>query len=270
MTDEGLFPGKVVFGGPLSPVGWSVGFVEASLSDVIEAIDRHEAWLETTDPMEEHMEELRRHGVRVETSYGPLARRRVEAPRYRRTELGREPILEQLARLDPLQTPSMRELVVAHGESWTANFTNDHLGGDSDSWVSNRVDALECRGVIATHIPAGHYPYPATQFELFGPGGDALGYLRTISAGIYDEGTWRFDAHGEVQPFEDVARYDERRISDRLSRDLLLRYLAALGIEADNPDAYGQGILIETIADWRPRTSSIAATQREHGIAGAD
>jgi hypothetical protein len=268
LTDAGRFPGKVVFGGPLSPVGWSVGFVEAPLTDVIEAIERHEAWLETTDPMEMHMEELRRHGVRVETSYGPLAPPRTQAPDYRRTELRREPILEQLARLDPLQTPPMRELVVAHGESWTANFTNDHLGGDSVSWVSNRVHALECRGVIATHIPVGHYRYPATQLELLGPGGDALGYLRTISAGIFDEGTWRFDANGEAQPFEDVARYDERPIRDRLDRALLLRYLAALGLDADNPDSYREAILFETIADWRPRTTSIAAVQREYGISG--
>jgi hypothetical protein len=146
---------------------------------------------------------------------------------------------------------------------------NDHLGGDSLAWVSNCVEALDCTGVIATHIPVNHYAFPTTQFELIARNGNSLGYVRSISAGIFDEGRWRFDVHGEVQPFEDVEQDGERRIRDRLDRDLLLRYLAALGIEADRPDAYGEGILIETIADWSPRTSPIRATQRDYGIVAA-
>ena len=37
------YPGRVVFGGPLSPVGWSVGFLEAPFADVVAA---HRRWLD--------------------------------------------------------------------------------------------------------------------------------------------------------------------------------------------------------------------------------
>jgi hypothetical protein len=218
------FPGRVVFGGPLSPVGWSVGLLEAPFAKVTSA---HLSWLD----------ELGNWVLR-----------------FRAERLGPQPILDQLARLDPLQTPPKRQLVVANGETWTAHFTNDHMGGDSASWVGHLAGVLGCRGVIATHIPAAHYPYPATRFSLHGPEGE----LRWVSAGVYDEGRWELEAIGEPQPFEDADR--------QLDRDLLLHYLSVLGIEADDPAAYGEGMLVRTRGPWRPRTSSIAETQREYGI----
>jgi hypothetical protein len=218
------FPGRVVFGGPLSPVGWSVGFLEAPFTDVADAYLR---WLD----------ELANWILR-----------------FRPERLGRQPILDQLTRLDPLQSPPKRQLVVANGGTWTAHFTNDHLGGDSTSWVGYLTGVLGCRGVIATHIPAGQYPYPATQFSLHGPEGEH----RSVSAGVFDDGRWELEAIGEPQPFEQADR--------QLDRDLLLRYLSVLGIEADDPAAYGDGMLVRTRGPWRPRTSSIAETQREYGI----
>lgn len=218
------FPGRVVFGGPLSPVGWRVGFLEAPFSEVTDAELR---WLD----------ELGNWVLR-----------------FRTERLGPQPILDQLTRLDPLQTPPKRQLLVANGATWTAHFTNDHLGGDSTSWVGYLTGVLGCRGVIATHIPPGHYSYPSTQFSLHGPEGER----RWVSAGIYDKGSWEFEALGDPQPFELAER--------RLDRDLLLHYLTAVGIEADDPAAYGDGMLIRTRGPWRPRTSSVAETQREYGI----
>lgn len=218
------FPGRVVFGGPLSPVGWRVGFLEAPFSEVADAALR---WLD----------ELGNWALRFRTEW-----------------LGPQPILDQLSRLDPLQTPPKRQLLVANGATWTAHFTNDHLGGDSTSWVGYLTGVLGCRGVIATHIPPGHYSYPSTQFSLHGPEGER----RWVSAGIYDKGSWEFEALGDPQPFELAER--------RLDRHLLLHNLTAVGIEADEPAAYGDGMLIRTRGPWRPRTSSVAETQREYGI----
>ncbi len=257
----------MVFGGPLSPLGWSVGFVEAPLPTVLEAMRRHREYLEHVDPMEEHIREQRAQGMRIETHYGPLARRKERKPSYRITELGREPVLDQLGRLDPIQTPRMRELVVSLEPGWTANFTNDHLGGDSDSWAHNLCEALGCRALLATHIPSNHYRYPATQLTVLGPDGDPLlHHVRTISAGVFEEEHWRFDVTGEGQAFEDVERYRARRIKDRFNREVLVEYLAAFGVDPDDPDRYGEGVLVETLAKWHVRTSSVAATQREYGI----
>lgn len=265
MSEAPTFPGRVVFGGPLSPVGWTVGFVEAPLASVVEAMQAHDVAVRGRDLVAEYIEELRAEGVVVARHYGPLAERAPAEPEYRYTQLDAEPILQRLRRLDPLQSPSMRELVVEHGDGWTANLQNDHLGGDSLSWMHNACKALGCRGVVATHIPIGHYPYPATQLEFRERGAGGV-TERAISAGIFDEGRWRFDVHGEVQPFEDPSRYGRRRIHERFDRDLLLRYLRALGIDADDEDAYGDAVLVLTVADWKPRTSTIEATQREYGI----
>src|SRR5262245_27920794 len=49
-------------------------------------------------------------------------------------------------------------------------------------------------------------------------------------------------------------------------RVVLLRYLNELGIDADEPDAYGEGVLVRTRGPWRPRTSTITETQREYEI----
>jgi hypothetical protein len=223
------FPGRVVLGGPLSPVGWRVGFLERPFEEVAAA---QLGWLD----------ELANWILR-----------------FRVERLGSEPILDQLVRLDPLQTPPKHQLLVANGASWTAHFTNDHLGGDSVSWVGHLSRVLGCHGVLATHVPVGHYSYPATQFELLAPEGEPpLHYVRTVSAGVFDEGRWEFEALGEPQPFEEAGR--------RLDRDLLLHYLSVLGIEADDPAAYGEGMLVRTRGPWRARTSTIEETQREYGI----
>jgi hypothetical protein len=92
-------------------------------------------------------------------------------------------------------------------------------------------------------------------------------YVRTVIAGIYDEDRWRFEAHGEVQPFEDLARYQVRRIRDRFDRALLLHYLEALGISGDEPAFFRRATLFESLRP--PRwTASIAAARRQRRPAG--
>ena len=229
MDQNAGLPGALVFGGPLSPIGWQLGFLEAQFAEVWAA---HEAW---------------RTDIEIRVEVVPL--RGVA-------------LLDQLARLAPLETPPKRELVVAAGGGWTAHTTNDHLGGDSMSWVGHLSHVLGCRGVIATHIPRGQYRYPATQLQLFVQGGE----VRTIACGIYDEGRWLFETYGPVQPFEEPERYQRRLKRERFDREMLLRYLAALGIRADEPDFYGDGVLVRNRARWRSRTTPLAEVQREYGI----
>jgi len=188
-------------------------------------------------------------------------------PRRRYHELGATPVVDQLRLLVPLQAPPKRELIVGTSGGWTAHFDNSMLGGDPVSWVGHLSRQLDCQGVIATHIPRSQYVYPSTQFELLGPTGEKpLQYVRTISAGIYDEGHWRFDTWGAEQPFEESQMYSRRLVRDRFTRQMLLRYLSALGIEADDPAFYGDGVLIENRARWRTRTLSIPDARREYAV----
>jgi hypothetical protein len=202
-----------LFGGVTWPLGCGVGFVERPLRDVLKA---NESWARG------------------------LGRR--WAPR----SLGNRPLYDQLLALAPLQMPSRRQIIVGTTGRWTMHANNSRIGGDSGGWVGAMSKRLGCRGVSAHHIPVDQYPYPSTQLELFGPDGKPpLGYVRTISAGIYDEGHWKFLVSGEGQPFEEVQRYGERRIGDRFNREVLIRYLGALGIRADDSGFFTTATLLE-------------------------
>jgi hypothetical protein len=221
----------VLLGGSAWPVGWTVGFVERPYSEVVEA---------TADWSREE-----RFAVR-KLRPGSLAQR--------------------LAHLEPLQTPPKRELLVPVGTSWTAQVVNCLLGGDSVSWVGHLTSELSCHGVLATHVPVGQYPFPATQFEYLGPEGEPpLHYIRTVTAGIFDSGRWLFEAHGAQLHFEETAAYQERRKRDRFTRPMLVRYLAALGIPVDEPSRYGvAGTLFESRARYKPRTLTVEQARAEY------
>jgi hypothetical protein len=224
--------GKIVFGGPLSPVGWSVGFLRAPFAKVRLAT------------LEWYRSLAERYGFVMSTVDLALG------------------IFDALARLDPLQTPPQRELIAGSDGEWTAHFANSHLGGDSVSWVGHLSRVLECDGVLASHIPVGEYQYPSTQLTLEGPSRTS----RTLAAGKYDSGRWEFLQAGAPLSFEQVERYSSKRIRDRFSREMLLAYLSALGIEPDRESFYRSMTLVQREPLIPPRVSSIADTRREYGI----
>lgn len=221
-----------VLGGSCWPIGWSAGFIGAPFDAVWPVLS---AW---TDELE------------VDYS--------VEA-------LGEVPLVEQLRRLEPLESPYSRRLLVAAENGWTAYFDNDLEGGDPFPWVGHLSSELSCHGVLATHVPWEQYRFPATQFELLGPEGEPpLHYVRTVSAGIFDSGRWSFAAHGAVQPFEQMVRYGARRVRDRLTREMLVQYLQTLGIHADDPDFYGTCHLLQENATYKRRTMSVEQVRSEY------
>jgi hypothetical protein len=225
---------NVVFGGGWWPLGWQVGFVEAPFDLVVE---RFRAWMK---------------GLRQ---------------RHRFDALG-GPIGDQLHTLAPLEAPWTRELFVRTTGAWTAHFANSTGGGDSWPRVSFLAKELGLRWVLASHIPRDQYAFPSTQLWLGGPEGDRLGFVRTIAAGIYDSGRWEFEAQGPIQPWEEPEHYDARLKRDRFTRELLLRYLGQLGIEADEPSFYRDGLRASERALWHwlrpPRTLGLPEARRDY------
>lgn len=225
---------RIIFGGTAWPLGWSVGFLRSTFEH---ARDATLGWYRQINK-----------------------KTRVNEP-------GLPSLLDLLLELDPLQTPSKRELLVATASGWTAHFMNDHLGGDSVSWVGHLSGVLGCDGVITTHIPVDQYAYPATQFELVGPDGPPpLRYVRTISCGKFDSGKWVFSTRGKVQPFEEPTSYAFNPVRNRFDRPMLIKYLAALDIRPDDPFFWGPAAsLLETVADWKSRESTLVETRRDYG-----
>lgn len=199
---------EVVFGGGLWPLGQAVGFVELDLAGAIEA---YRVWT---------------RGWRL--------------PRPSFKQAPETLLIDQLRRLLPLEMPYTRRLLVAHGQRWTAIFDNSRGGGDPYPPVAELSRIAGTRGVPASHTPGEQYPYPATQLHLFGQGD----YVRTIDCGVFDSGRWSFEARGTEQPFEELEAYSARRVRDRFTRPMLLRYLSALEIDADTMSSYGPAVLV--------------------------
>jgi hypothetical protein len=211
-----------LLGGPWSPIGWSVGFVEADLTTVVDTLLH---W---------------RQGL------GQKLRVDRELPRYPQC----------LRRLEPLQAPWTRELLIGHGNGWTAYLNNDRNGGDP--WPASYVARLlgvHC--VIAIHMPRTKVGHASTQLQLLGPEGEPpLLYVRTLAAHAED-GRWSWETSGAPLPFEDPSRYRARLVRDRLTRQLLVGYLAALGITVDDDARYGRAVLVSQRVGWASRTESL-------------
>ncbi len=182
------------------------------------------------------------------------------------TELLEGSLEERVQRLEPLQTPASRQLVMPAGYQWTAHLMGNRSGGDSVSWVGHLSRELSCVGILATHIPAGQSRYPCTMFELLGPEGPPpLHYVRTITAGIFDSGRWTFELSGTQLSFEEPETYAKPRKRDRFTRPMLTRYLAAAGIDVDDPGIYGRTATLFTDAEtYDSRELTIAQARALH------
>jgi hypothetical protein len=222
---------SLVFGGPLSPLGWRIGFLRAPYPRV----------REVTLKWKQELSEGTSHSLEVQ-------------------DLGGQSLLESLRTLDPLQTPPKRELLVSTRSGWTAHFMNNHLGGDSQSWTGHLSRILGCQSILASHIPRDQYSHPSTQFTV---GGDSP---RTIGCGKYDSGRWEFFTSGDPLDFEETARYSVLPIRDRFDRPMLIRYLVANGIEPDDPGFWGEATRIQKVAPWESRESTVADHRRKYGM----
>jgi hypothetical protein len=223
---------RVAFGGGHPPIGWRVGFLRAPFDKVLRVT--LEWWRSLLPGVDE-----------VELS---------------------APFPDALLALAPLQTPWTREIIARTStDEWTAHFTNNHLGGDSVSWCRHLSGVLGCDEVDASHIPVGQYPFPSTMFSMTAAGGSPRPH-RSVAAGKYDSGRWEFLENGEPLPFEERGRYTSRLIRDRFDREMLLRYLGALGVRADDPDFWVGGVLLQHRVKFSPRTSTLEEVRRQYGI----
>lgn len=225
------------------PVAFRIGFIEA---DVDAVLDAFVAWKRTLVD-----------SVEVQAVTGGLA--------------------AKIASLEPLTMPPRRSLFVQTQTRWTAYFDNSILGTDAVGPVIHLVDILKCRGVIISSVSQtlqndlrnGNGAYGATQFELYDPATEnALRCLRSVHVS-FDSDKWRFDASGEVQPFEEVDSYKNRSVSERFTREMLVRYALSLGINAFVEEFYcNRASLVSHMnAATKPaRECSLVEAQLKYGL----
>ena len=174
----------------------------------------------------------------------------------------------QLTKLLPLTSViRRRELFVAAQGGWTAYFDNGWRGTDTGPPMRVLAQRLGCRGLSVISVPntinerkrTGNYG--AIGFVLYGPAGT----LRVAEA-VNDGGRWTWDTFGEPQPFEDVARYTNKRVRLRIDQDLLISYMSALGLRPFDASFYAPTGLTSFLIE---RIGPKAPSEAEYTLAGA-
>lgn len=217
----------LVLGGRLAPLGCTVAFIDRGCDEVLSEITRIRS----------------EHDLNVS---GPVA-----------FELA-------MARLDPMEAPWTTELVSDCG-AWTGYVNNSVNGGDPTAIAPALARRMEARCATAVHMPKYGPGHASTQFLLDGPDGQPpLMGIRSLAAHCED-GRWSWYEWGAAQPFEHVERYKARLKRDRLDRELVTEYLAAIGIEVDRSDFFGRTWVVEQVVDWRVRRESVADFRKQNG-----
>lgn len=212
----------LLLGGSMRPLGGAISFVEGPFDAVVAAVAEVHRRCEVSEPVS------LRHGLR---------------------------------RLDPMEAPWTRELIVRCG-SWTAYINNGRNGGDLTAVAPAVARRRGWRCIGAQHMDRHGPGHAATQLWIQAPDGEPpLGHVRTLAAHATD-GRWAWYESGPIQAFEEPGSYQRRRVRDRLDRPRLVSYLDALGIRVDDPDFYGEGVVLSQLVDW-PRSIETAADFRQ-------
>ena len=221
-----------LFDGKLEPITFRMGFLESSLTSVLDAFV---SWRSRINP------EL----ARTDVPGGLVA---------------------AAAHLAPFSTPPTRVLFLATDSPWTAYVDNGLRGPDPVGTIGHLATTMACRGVIACCVPStltretgrALGTYGSVQLQLFAPHRTQfLNYERTISA-TQDGARWRFDATGTEQPFEHPERYSAKRVQDRFPPELLEEYCHALGIRLFDDSFYPGPASLFSLREPAPATPTFS------------
>jgi hypothetical protein len=155
------------------------------------------------------------------------------------------PLEQVLSSLLPLTDgETQRHLFIPTRSAWTAYVENGWTGTDAASPMRVMVRRLSIRCLRVVAVPHtlrrhGGGRYGAVMLDVYGPKqpGTLHNYVRALGASN-DGGRWVFSNVGEPFPFEQVERYQARRVRDRFSFEMLKDYLRHLGLSPFEEDFY--------------------------------
>jgi len=100
--------------------------------------------------------------------------------------------------------------------------------------VSSTLPESKCIQILSA--PVGRNEWPIEEFGLL----QNRRYLRFVRT-MLDTGGWEYWEEGQLQPFEEPEIYKKRNKKDRVTRELIVRYLSKLGINLAQI-ASGEGV----------------------------
>ena len=152
-----------------------------------------------------------------------------------------EPVLSRLLPLTGGQT--QRDLFIPTRSAWTAYVENGWTGTDASSAMSvmARRLSIRCLRVVAVpHTLRGDQGrYGSVMLEMYGPAqpGKSGNTVRALAA-ANDGGRWVFVEVGEPFAFEQVEKYQARKVRERFTFEMLKDYLRHLGLSPFEEDFY--------------------------------
>jgi hypothetical protein len=178
--------------------------------------------------------------------------------------------LEQvLSSLLPLtDSETQRHLFIPTRSTWTAYVANGYRGTDAASAMDVMARRVGCRSLRVVAVPhtyrKGQGRYGAVMLEMYGPQLNARhnNTVRALAA-ANDGGPWVFHQSGEPFPFEKVERYQDRRVRDRFTFEMLKDYLRHLGLSPFEEDFY----LPEGASAWLvEKTGPLVRARKEYTL----
>lgn len=151
-------------------------------------------------------------------------------------------LADLLAALGPTVTVS-RYACVPLG-SWTVVLNNSPLGTDVGVLPSYAARELHCRAIRAVSV-GDEDEFPARILEVYGPDGHPPLALERSIVAANDGGRWVFETSGTPFPFENQAAYRRRLKASRLTTEMVIDYLHALGVPVDRAPDWQAACLLE-------------------------
>ncbi len=153
--------------------------------------------------------------------------------------------LEQvLSSLLPLTSgETQRHLFIPTRGAWTAYVENGWTGTDAASPMRSMARRLSIRCLRVVAVPhtlrGDQGRYGSVMLGVYGPErpGKISSTVRALAA-ANDGGRWVFEQSGEPFPFEQVEKYQARRVRDRFTLEMLKDYLRHQGQAPFEEDFY--------------------------------
>lgn len=197
---------KLLFDNALAPLTYHIGFLQVGVEQLVAA---YAEW----------MEQMVAVNMEIKNSH---TQRQVTGSLY-----------DVLQILPPLTELRTKIVFVPTNSNWTAIFENFWIG-DIRPRVAHLTRTIGCRGINMMAIPvaiderAGNWR--TLGIQVFGPKPNSISNMERVIGIVRDNNRLSLVSNGTPFPFERLDQYQEKRVKDRFTQELLEQYMAEFGL----------------------------------------